>query len=356
MTANSKTTKSTSKTGAARRLTGIAMLSAVAFALQFLEFPIPIMPAFIKLDFSDLPELLAAFAYGPLAGVAVAGIKNLIHLPLSSSMYVGELSNFLLGAVLSVAAGAIYKKHKTKRGALAAAVLSAVIMGLVSVPVNYWIIYPLYYNVLGFPQAAVLDMYQAILPATKSILQALFIFNLPFTVAKGLLCAALALVLWPGEAMGAMRDGLKLCGNVIIPSLFPFFVLSSLVVELGMSRYLGRLLEGVMAPLFRVGGACSSALALGFVGGYPVGARTAIALYENGQCSKTEAERLLAFCNNSGPAFILGVVGTGIFASSRAGLLLYLAHIAASLCVGLLFRFYRPGEGPRPGRHAAPQF
>ena len=190
-TANSKTTKSTSKTGAARRLTGIAMLSAVAFALQFLEFPIPIMPAFIKLDFSDLPELLAAFAYGPLAGVAVAGIKNLIHLPLSSSMYVGELSNFLLGAVLSVAAGAIYKKHKTKRGALAAAVLSAVIMGLISVPVNYWIIYPLYYNVLGFPQAAVLDMYQAILPATKSILQALFIFNLPFTVAKGLLCAAL---------------------------------------------------------------------------------------------------------------------------------------------------------------------
>ena len=191
MTANSKTTNSTSKTGAARRLTGIAMLSAVAFALQFLEFPIPIMPAFIKLDFSDLPELLAAFAYGPLAGVAVAGIKNLIHLPLSSSMYVGELSNFLLGAVLSVAAGAIYKKHKTKRGALAAAVLSAVIMGLVSVPVNYWIIYPLYYNVLGFPQAAVLDMYQAILPATKSILQALFIFNLPLTVAKGLLCAAL---------------------------------------------------------------------------------------------------------------------------------------------------------------------
>ena len=191
MTANSKTTKSTSKSGAARRLTGIAMLSAVAFALQFLEFPIPIMPAFIKLDFSDLPELLAAFAYGPLAGVAVAGIKNLIHLPLSSSMYVGELSNFLLGAVLSVAAGAIYKKHKTKRGALAAAVLSAVIMGLISVPVNYWIIYPLYYNVLGFPQAAVLDMYRAFLPATKSILQALFIFTLPFTGAKGLLCAAL---------------------------------------------------------------------------------------------------------------------------------------------------------------------
>ena len=172
----------------------------------------------------------------------------------------------------------------------------------------------------------------------------------------GLLWTALALVLWPGEAMGAMKDGLKLCGNVILPSLFPFFVLSSLVVELGMSRYLGRLLEPVMVPLFRVGGACSAALALGFVGGYPVGARTAIQLYQNGQCSRTEAERLLAFCNNSGPAFILGVVGAGVFGSGKAGLLLYLAHILASVCVGVLFRFYKPSHRPRTYRRGGPQF
>lgn len=175
-------------------------------------------------------------------------------------------------------------------------------------------------------------------------------------LAVGLLCSATALVLWPKEAIEAMRDGLKLCGNVILPSLFPFFVLSSLVVELGMSRYLGRLFQPVMAPLFRVNGACASAMALGFVGGYPVGARTAIALYQSGQCSKTEAERLLAFCNNSGPAFILGVVGAGIFGSGMVGLLLYLVHIAASLLVGLLFRFYRPGEGPRRGRLQGAQF
>ena len=165
-----------------------------------------------------------------------------------------------------------------------------------------------------------------------------------------LLCAVLALMRWPQESMAAARDGLALCGNVIIPSLFPFFVLSSLVVELGMSRYLGRLLEGVMAPLFRVGGACSSALALGFVGGYPVGARTAIALYENGQCSKTEAERLLAFCNNSGPAFILGVVGAGVFGSGRVGLLLYLTHAAASILVGILFRFHGGRDADREKR------
>ena len=172
----------------------------------------------------------------------------------------------------------------------------------------------------------------------------------------GLLWATLALVLWPDQAIGAMRDGLKLCGNVILPSLFPFFVLSSLVVELGMSRYLGRLLEPVMAPLFRVNGNCAAALALGFVGGYPVGARTAIEIYENGQCSRVEAERMLAFCNNSGPAFILGVVGAGVFGSGAAGMLLYLAHLLASLAVGVLFRFYKPGEGPRLSLRTGPQF
>ena len=175
-------------------------------------------------------------------------------------------------------------------------------------------------------------------------------------LGTGLLWATFALVLWPEQAMGAMRDGIKLCGNVILPSLFPFFVLSSLVVELGMSRYLGKLLEPVMAPLFRVNGNCAAALALGFVGGYPVGAQTAIQIYENGQCSRTEAERMLAFCNNSGPAFILGVVGAGVFGSGGLGLLLYLAHLLASLLVGMLFRFYKPGEGPQTRRGRGPQF
>ncbi len=108
-----------------------------------------------------------------------------------------------------------------------------------------------------------------------------------------------------------------------------------------------------MRPLFHVSGACASAFALGFIGGYPVGAKTAISLYENGMCTKTEAERLLAFCNNSGPAFILGVVGAGVFASSRVGVLLYLAHAAASICIGILFRFTRPAQPPG-GRSGSP--
>ncbi len=159
-------------------------------------------------------------------------------------------------------------------------------------------------------------------------------------VAAALLCCALALICWPKETSAAVQEGLALCYNVIIPSLFPFFILTSLVISLGLAGYLGRLLEPVMRPLFHVGGPCAAALALGFVGGYPVGARAALTLYQSGQCTKTECERLLAFCNNSGPAFILGVVGAGIFADSRVGLLLCLTHALASVCVGLVFRFY----------------
>jgi sporulation integral membrane protein YlbJ len=155
------------------------------------------------------------------------------------------------------------------------------------------------------------------------------------------LCMMTGLLLYPKEALQAARDGLTLCYNVIIPSLFPFFVLSTLLVEFGLAVYFGRALEGIMRPLFRLGGVCSTAFALGIIGGYPVGAKTAISLYQKKLCTKEEAERLLGFCNNSGPAFILGVVGAGVFSSSRIGILLYLVHILASVCVGFLFRFSR---------------
>jgi sporulation integral membrane protein YlbJ len=165
-------------------------------------------------------------------------------------------------------------------------------------------------------------------------------------IIAALATAAAALIAYPSESIAAARDGLTLCGNVIIPSLFPFFVLSSLVVETGAARLMSRAAERFMRPLFGVGGGCAAAVALGFIGGYPVGAKTVIALYNNRECTKTEAERLLSFCNNSGPAFIFGVVGTGVFASGKIGLLLYLAHTAASLIVGIIFRGWG-GKGAR---------
>lgn len=156
----------------------------------------------------------------------------------------------------------------------------------------------------------------------------------------------LGLILWPDAVLAAGRETLTLCGNVIIPSLFPFFVLSSLMVNSGLAQRLGKLLQGVMAPLFRLNGNCAAALVLGLIGGYPVGAKTAAELYQKGLCSKGEAERMLAFCNNSGPAFLLGVVGTGVFGSTKIGLFLCAVHGFTALLIGLLFRFY-PAESSK---------
>lgn len=182
------------KTISVRVLTGAAMLSAVAFVLQYLEFPIPLMPSFIKFDLSDLPALIGAFAYGPLAGVAIEFIKNLLHCAVSQSATVGELSNFILGAVFTFVAGLIYIKTKTKKGALIGGIVGAVVMGLISIPSNYYVVYPFYYNFM--PEEVVLAAYQAIVPSMKSIMQSLLVFNLPFTVIKGLISVLLSMLIY----------------------------------------------------------------------------------------------------------------------------------------------------------------
>lgn len=187
-------TKTKSKFNA-RFIAGTAMLSAVAFILQYIEIAIPIMPAFIKFDFSDLPALIGAFAYGPLAGVLIELIKNLIHCAFSQSATVGELSNFILGAVFVGTAGVIYKNKKNKTTALIGGVVGSVVMGLVCIPSNYFVVYPVYYAA-GFAEEAVLGMYQLILPGVKNILQCLFVFNLPFTIVKGLISTAITMLIY----------------------------------------------------------------------------------------------------------------------------------------------------------------
>lgn len=178
-----------------RFITVTAMLSAISFVLMYFEFPIPIMPAFIKFDFSDLPALIGTFAYGPVCGVIICLIKNLLHLMDSNSMLVGELSNFILGAAFVIPAGLIYKFKKTKKSALIGGITGAVFMGIFCVFSNYFIVYPVYYQV-AMPQEAILGMYQAILPSMKSILQSLLVFNLPFTIVKGLISVAITMLVY----------------------------------------------------------------------------------------------------------------------------------------------------------------
>ncbi|MDE7243463.1 MAG: ECF transporter S component [Oscillospiraceae bacterium] len=179
-----------------RRLTVTAMLSAAAFVLQMLEFPLPfLIPPFVKMDLSELPALLAAFSLGPSSGVAVCLVKNVIKaLVKTSSGGVGELCNFLLGAAFMIPAGLIYKHKKTRKGALLGALAGTLCMGLLSVPVNYFITYPIYTAFMPIDQ--IIGMYQELIPSVNGLLACLVIFNMPFTLLKGLLDMALAFLIY----------------------------------------------------------------------------------------------------------------------------------------------------------------
>lgn len=178
------------------KLVVAAMLSAVAVVLQLIEISIPIIPSFVKLDFSDLPPLLGAFALGPIYGAGIELVKNLIHLAFGSSAGVGELANFLLGAVFMLVAGFVYKSHKNRAGAALGAVLGALAMAIVCVPLNYFIVYPAYVVIYGMPLEAIIGMYQAILPVADSLIKCLLIFNLPFTFCKGIIVAIICFLIY----------------------------------------------------------------------------------------------------------------------------------------------------------------
>ena len=175
--------------------------------------------------------------------------------------------------------------------------------------------------------------------------------------ALALLLAAFAaaLLLFPSEAAEAARQSVQLCLQTVLPALFPFFVLSSLLVACGGAQVFGRALEPFMRPLFHLSGAGAAALALGLVGGYPVGARTAAELYRGGCLSRAEAERLLAFCSNAGPGFILGICGGAVLQSARAGAYLYLVHVASALLTGVALRGKRMPDGGGTLRAGAPR-
>lgn len=148
----------------------------------------------------------------------------------------------------------------------------------------------------------------------------------------------------------AAVEALSLCAHAVIPALFPFLVVSSLLVRLGFAGWVTPWCTGLMASLFRLPGHAGSALILGLIAGYPVGARTAAELYRSHLLTQDEAQRLTAFCNNSNPVFLISVLGGGVFQSIRLGVWLWLIHVASALLTGLLFR----GRKVPSRRHASP--
>ena len=161
---------------------------------------------------------------------------------------------------------------------------------------------------------------------------------------RGLACLCLCGVLvWfladAGDVRADTKDALVLCARSVIPSLFPFLVISSLLLSLGFGQLTAPWLAGLMEPL---------------VGGYPIGAGTAADLYRESLVSREEAERLLAFCNNSNPVFLISVLGAGVFGSVRTGVWLWLIHVLSALLTGLVFRGSGKAAVRRPVARPAP--
>ncbi|MBW9152505.1 ECF transporter S component [Clostridium estertheticum] len=175
----------------------ITLLSVMAFLLMYIELPIPIFPDFLKIDISDLPALLGAFALGPIAGVLIELFKNILHGFLASkTAFVGEFANFLVGSVLILVSGYIYKLRKNKSGAIIGLLIGTIVMSVFAAILNYFVVLPLYETVLGFPITAVVAMGSKINHNITDLNSFIIWMIIPFNIFKGIVLSVMTLALY----------------------------------------------------------------------------------------------------------------------------------------------------------------
>ena len=167
-----------------RMLTMTAVLSAISFVLAFLELPVPLSPSFARMDLSDLPALIGAFAYGPVSGVLIELVKNALQLLTSSTGGIGELANFIMGSSFVVTAGIIYKLRKTKKTAIIACLSASVVMGITAAIVNYFILLPVFEAFMPLDQ--LIASFGAFIPLIKTKLDVVLFNAFPFNLLKGI--------------------------------------------------------------------------------------------------------------------------------------------------------------------------
>lgn len=175
-------------------MTSVAVLSAVAYVLAFFEFPVPLSPSFARMDLSDFPALIGAFAFGPIAGVLIELVKNLLGLFSSATSGIGELANFLMGASFVATAGLIYKLHKTKATALVGGITGSVVMGIVAALTNYFILLPLFEQFMPVDQ--IVASFGELLPFIKTKLDVVLYNAFPFNLLKGLVITAFTMLIY----------------------------------------------------------------------------------------------------------------------------------------------------------------
>lgn len=158
----------------------------------------------------------------------------------------------------------------------------------------------------------------------------------------------ISMIFFPKEIIGASKEGLFLWFNNVLPALLPFLIGTNILIGLGFVNFIGTILSPVMLPLFGVSGIGGFPLVCGMTSGYPIGAKITSELRVKNEINKIEAQRLIAFTNNSGPLFIIGAVGIGMFSSLSVGYFILLIHYMGALATGLLFKYYKPTKYIKP--------
>lgn len=179
---------------AARTVTMTAMLAAISYILAFAEFPVPLSPAFARMDLSDFPALIGAFAFGPFFGVMIELVKNGLQLLSTSTGGVGELANFLMGSSYVLTAGLIYKWHKTKRTAVISCVAASMVMGITAAAANYFILLPMFETFMPLDQ--IVESFGMLIPFIKTKLDVVLYNAFPFNLLKGLLIGAFTMLVY----------------------------------------------------------------------------------------------------------------------------------------------------------------
>lgn len=177
-----------------RILTMTAVLSAISFVLAFFEFPVPLSPSFARMDLSDFPALISAFAYGPMSGILIELVKNALQFLTSSTGGIGELANFIMGSSFVVTAGLIYKLHKTKRTALIACLVASVVMGITAAIVNYFILLPVFEAFMPLDQ--LIASFGEFIPFIKTKLDVVLFNAFPFNLLKGIGISIVTMLLY----------------------------------------------------------------------------------------------------------------------------------------------------------------
>ena len=189
---------STEKTFNTKTMVKIAMLGALAAVLMFFEFPLPITPEFYKLDFSELPVIVGAFALGPIPGVLIELIKILVKFVIkgTSTGGVGELANFIVGCAFCLPAAIMYQKDHTRKGAIKGLVAGTVVMIAVGCVINAYVLLPVYAKVFGMPMEAIISIGQKVNPRITSLSTFVMFGVAPFNLIKGILISVITLLIY----------------------------------------------------------------------------------------------------------------------------------------------------------------